>query len=64
MKFLNKNRAPVNDKPIYMKGDKDGIEAEIALQWNDGYGETVYSFANNINTQEGGDAPLGLSGPR
>ena len=54
VKFLNKNRAPVNDKPIYMKGDKDGIEAEIALQWNDGYGETVYSFANNINTQEGG----------
>ena len=54
VKFLNKNRTPVNDKPIYMKGDKDGIEAEIALQWNDGYSETVYSFANNINTQEGG----------
>ena len=54
VKFLNKNRTPVNDKPIYMRGDKDGIEAEIALQWNDGYSETVYSFANNINTQEGG----------
>ena len=54
VKFLNKNRTPVNDKPIYMKGDKDGIEAEIALQWNNGYSETVYSFANNINTQEGG----------
>jgi len=51
---LNKNKTAVNEKPIYMKGDKDGIEAEIALQWNDGYAEMVYSFANNINTHEGG----------
>jgi DNA gyrase subunit B len=51
---LNKNKAAVNEKPIYMLGDKDGIEAEIALQWNDGYAETIYSFANNINTHEGG----------
>jgi DNA gyrase subunit B len=51
---LNKNKAAVNEKPIYMRGEKDGIEAEIALQWNDSYAETLYSFANNINTQEGG----------
>ncbi len=51
---LNKNKAAVNEKPIYMRGDKDGIEAEIALQWNDGYAETIYAFANNINTHEGG----------
>jgi len=51
---LNKNKLAVNEKPIYMRGDKDGIVAEIALQWNDGYSETVYSFANNINTHEGG----------
>ena len=37
-----------------MKGDKDGIDAEIALQWNDGYTELVFTFANNINTHEGG----------
>src|SRR5687767_4491202 len=37
-----------------MHGDKDGTDVEIALQWNDGYTETVYSFANNINTHEGG----------
>src|SRR6266446_6400121 len=51
---LNKNKAAVNEKPIYMRGDKDGIDSEIALQWNDGYVETIYSFANNINTHEGG----------
>ncbi len=51
---LNKNKAAVNEKPIYMRGDRDGIDAEIALQWNDGYAETIYSFANNINTHEGG----------
>jgi len=51
---LNKNKTAVNEKPIYMRGEKDGIEAEIALQWNDGYAEIVYSFANNINTHEGG----------
>jgi DNA gyrase subunit B len=52
--YLNQNKAVVNDKPIYMHGDKDGIDVEIALQWNDGYTETVYTFANNINTHEGG----------
>ncbi len=51
---LNKNKTAVHEKPIYMRGEKDGIEAEIALQWNDGYAEIVYSFANNINTHEGG----------
>ena len=51
---LNKNKTAVNEKPIYMHGEKDGIDVEIALQWNDSYAEIVYSFANNINTHEGG----------
>jgi DNA gyrase subunit B len=51
---LNKNKSAVNEKPIYMRGDRDGIDTELALQWNDGYAETIYSFANNINTHEGG----------
>jgi DNA gyrase subunit B len=51
---LNKNKAAVNEKPIFMQGDKDGILAEIALQWNDGYVELIHAFANNINTHEGG----------
>jgi len=54
VQHLNKNKAAVNEKPIYMRGEKDGIDAEIALQWNDGYAETIYTFANNINTHEGG----------
>src|SRR3954469_8028058 len=54
VKHLNKNKSAVNEKPIYMKGDREGIDAEIALQWNDGYSEAIYAFANNINTHEGG----------
>ena len=54
VQHLNRNKAAINDKPIFMKGEKDGIDTEIALQWNDGYVEMVFSFANNINTQEGG----------
>ena len=54
VEFLNTNKTPVIEKPIYMEGARDGISVEIALQWNDTYAETVYSFANNINTHEGG----------
>ena len=54
VKHLNKNKAAINEKPIYMKGERDGIDVEIALQWNDGYSEAIYAFANNINTHEGG----------
>jgi DNA gyrase subunit B len=54
VQFLNKTKTAVNDPPIFIKGNKGGVDIEIALQWNDGYAETVYSFANNINTHEGG----------
>ena len=54
VEYLNQNKAAVNEKPIYSHGEKDGIDVEIAMQWNDGYAETLYSFANNINTHEGG----------
>jgi DNA gyrase subunit B len=54
VEYLNLNKAAVNDKPIYMHGEKDGIDVELSLQWNDSYTETVYTFANNINTHEGG----------
>jgi DNA gyrase subunit B len=54
VEHLNKNKANVNEKPIYMRGTREGIDAEIALQWNDGYTELIFTFANNINTHEGG----------
>src|SRR5215213_6313263 len=54
VEYLNQSKASVNEKPIYSHGEKDGIDVEIAMQWNDGYAETLYSFANNINTHEGG----------
>jgi DNA gyrase subunit B len=54
VEHLNKNKGLVNEKAIYMRGDRDGIDAEIALQWNDGYNPQEFSFANNINTHEGG----------
>jgi DNA gyrase subunit B len=54
VEFLNKNRTAVNDRPIYMSGERDSIAVEIALQWNDSYTEATYAFANNINTTEGG----------
>jgi DNA gyrase subunit B len=54
VEHLNKNKGVVNEKPVYMRGDRDGIDAEIAIQWNDGYNPQEFSFANNINTHEGG----------
>ncbi len=60
VQFLNKNRNVVNVEPIYMRGERDGVEAEISQQWNDGYSEMFYAFANNINTQEGGTHVSGL----
>ena len=54
VEHLNKNKGLVNEKAIYMRGERDGIDVEIALQWNDGYNPQEFSFANNINTHEGG----------
>jgi DNA gyrase subunit B len=54
VEHLNKNKGLVHEKAIYMRGEREGIDAEIALQWNDGYNPQEFSFANNINTHEGG----------
>ncbi len=54
VEFINRNKTVVGGVPIHMQGRRDGVDVEIALQWNDGYADTVYAFANNINTQEGG----------
>jgi DNA gyrase subunit B len=54
IKHLNRGKQTLHDKPIYMEATRDGVEMEIGLQYNDAYSETVFSFANNINTVDGG----------
>ena len=54
IKHLNRGKQVLHDKPIYMEAARDGVEMDIALQYNDSYSETVFSFANNINTVDGG----------
>ena len=54
VKHLNRGKTVLHDKPIMMEAMRDGVEIEIALQYNDSYSETVFSFANNINTVDGG----------
>ncbi|MFK7692272.1 DNA topoisomerase (ATP-hydrolyzing) subunit B [Paenibacillus sp. HJGM_3] len=60
VEYLNRNRAPVHEPPIYVEGDRDQIHIEIAIQYNDSYTENIYSFANNINTHEGGTHESGF----
>ena len=54
IKHINRAKEPLHPKVIYVSKEKDGISAEVALQYNEGYNESVYSYANNINTIEGG----------
>jgi DNA gyrase subunit B len=54
IKHLNRGKQTLHDKPIYMEDDRNGVHMEIGLQYNDAYSETIFSFANNINTVDGG----------
>ncbi len=54
IKHLNRGKQVLHDKPIYMEAERSGVAMEIGLQYNDGYSESVFSFANNINTVDGG----------
>jgi DNA gyrase subunit B len=54
IKHLNRGKQVLHEKPIYMESERSGVAMEIGLQYNDGYSESVFSFANNINTADGG----------
>lgn len=60
VEFLNKNKNMLHEKPIYFQKQKDTTVVEIAMQYNDSYTENVYTFANNINTHEGGTHLVGF----
>jgi DNA gyrase subunit B len=60
VEHLNKNKEPIHEEPIFIEGEKDGISIEIAMQYNGGYAENLFSFANNINTYEGGTHESGF----
>lgn len=59
---INKNKTPLHQKPVYLQGEKDSVQVEIALQYTDGYTENIFTFANNINTIEGGTHLHGFKG--
>ena len=60
VEHLSRSKTPINGQVIYLTGSRSGVEMEIAMQWNEGYAENVDSFANNINTIEGGTHMVGF----
>ncbi len=60
VEMINKNKSPIHKNIIYINGEKEDISLEIAFQYNSGYSSNLYSFANNINTQEGGTHEEGV----
>ncbi|MDO7906152.1 DNA topoisomerase (ATP-hydrolyzing) subunit B [Paenibacillus sp. JX-17] len=60
VQFLNQKREVIHENPIYVEGAKEAIQVEVALQYNESYSENIYSFANNINTHEGGTHESGF----
>ena len=60
--YLNESKKAAHSEVIYFKGEKETVEVEIAMQWNDSYSESIYSYCNNINTIEGGTHLIGFRG--
>ena len=60
VRFLNEGRSMLHPDPIYLQGERDGVAVEVALQYNDGYQETLFTYANNIKTDEGGTHLVGF----
>lgn len=62
VQHINRNKTPLHPNPIYLKAEKEDVEVEIAIQYTDGYTENIFTFANNINTHEGGTHLSGFKG--
>ncbi len=60
VKFLNKNKTPIHEQVIHLEGEEAGIFFEVAMQYNTGYSDNIYSFVNNINTHDGGTHEEGV----
>lgn len=60
--YMNESKKALHPEVIHFKGERDNVEVEVALQWNDSYSESVYSYCNNINTIEGGTHLVGFRG--
>ena len=60
VKFINQNKTPIHDDIIHLEGQDSGVFFEVALQYNDGYSDNIYSFVNNINTHDGGTHEEGV----
>ncbi len=58
--YINRNKNPLYQKPVYFQGEKEGVQVEIAIQYTDSYTENVFTFVNNINTHEGGTHLFGF----
>lgn len=62
VQHINRNKTPLHPNPIFLKAEKKDVEVEIAIQYTDGYTENIFTFANNINTHEGGTHLSGFKG--
>ena len=60
VKFINSGKTPVHEDIIHLEGEEDGVFFEVAMQYNTGYNENIYSFVNNINTHDGGTHEEGV----
>ncbi len=60
--YMNQSKKSLHNEVIFFRGEKDNVDVEVALQWNDSYSESIFSYCNNINTHEGGTHLIGFRG--
>lgn len=60
VKYMNQSKKALHNEVVYFKGEKDNVDVEIAMQWNDSYSESIFTYCNNINTHEGGTHLVGF----